>query len=343
MDSKNHQPPEPIVIYRIGSLGDTIVALPIFNAIRLAFPFSKRILLTNDPISELAPASSQVLLGGDFINDTIYYKIGTRSVVSLFSLYRQLRTIRSRTIIYIGGGRGLISAWRDWLFFRACGFSNIIGAPLTASLECLQLAPGSHVYEREAQRLARCLASLGPIDLLASAAWDLHLTSSEVDTALQVIGPLRKTPFLAINVGGKVIKNDWGELNWTTMLRQLTAHTALPLVFVGGPADRARCERLSSVWLGDTLNLCGTLTPRESFAVLKYAKLFVGHDSGPLHLAAAAGAPTIGLFGDNNPPAKWHPLGPHHRAIHNMQGVSAISTVEVSLAVLSALTLPEQS
>ena len=71
-------------------------------------------------------------------------------------------------------------------------------------------------------------------------------------------------------------------------------------------------------------------------SILAKAALFVGHDSGPLHLAAAVGLACVALFGGYNRPRKWHPVGDHHRIIHNMAGVQAISPDEVLEAVLAA-------
>jgi heptosyltransferase III len=83
------------------------------------------------------------------------------------------------------------------------------------------------------------------------------------------------------------------------------------------------------------MNLCGRLTPRESAAAMRNALFFVGHDSGPLHLAAVAGVPCVGIFGNYNKPKWWHPMGHQHRIIHNMRGVRDIAPVEVYAAVCS--------
>jgi ADP-heptose:LPS heptosyltransferase len=79
------------------------------------------------------------------------------------------------------------------------------------------------------------------------------------------------------------------------------------------------------------------LTPRESAAALAGACLFVGHDSGPMHLAAAMGVRCIGLFGNENLPAKWHPWGEHHLVLRDTQGVRHIGVDAVAQATLDGL------
>jgi len=84
--------------------------------------------------------------------------------------------------------RGLLNAFRDWLFFKLCGFKDIVGTPLSEDLQtCRKVGPDTsaehRIEERECERLARCLQSLGPIDLDDPDMWDLRLTESELRAA----------------------------------------------------------------------------------------------------------------------------------------------------------------
>ncbi|RLC87314.1 MAG: hypothetical protein DRI37_06285 [Chloroflexi bacterium] len=65
------------------------------------------------------------------------------------------------------------------------------------------------------------------------------------------------------------------------------------------------------------LNLCGQLSPRETAAVLKKAELFIGHDSGSMHLSAAVKTPYVAIFSARNKPGKWYPFGNQHRILYH--------------------------
>ena len=334
----------PVVIYRLGSLGDTVVALPCFHAIARAHPDAKRIVLTNFPVSSKAAPLEGIIGGSGLIDHALAYPVGTRSLRALWSLRQQLRDLDADTLYYLTPARGLGAAWRDWLYFKLCGFKRIVGAPLTKDLQANRIVNAQGHLERECVRLVRCLHDLGPIPVDDPGYWSLNLSEAERAAAATITAPLHDTPYLAINMGGKVAINDWGEDHWQALLGRLTqAYPHLGLLVVGGAEDQDRGRAAVGLWQGPAVNACGKLRPRESAAALAKAQLFIGHDSGPLHLAAAMGSPCIGLFGDNNPPAKWHPLGTAHTHLHDMRGVRYITVDQVMSGAgrfLSGSTLP---
>jgi heptosyltransferase-3 len=326
------QAPSKVLIYRLGSLGDTVVALPCFRRIAEVFPNAERIVLTNRPVSSKAAPLEIILRAGGFIHRAIDYPVGLRDPRALIDLARRIRSERIDTLVYVGGGRGSLAVWRDLVFFRACGIRTVIGAPTTPDLATNRVDEAG-VVEPEASRLARCLASLGTIDLSADNAFDLNLTPEEHAKARTLLTSPFDQPFMAVNTGGKVVEKDWGEANWIALLTALAPHLALPVVFVGGAEDSERAQTLGKLWSGPWLDACGKLAPRETAALLTHAAFFVGHDSGPMHLAAAAGAPCIGLFGVINRPRKWHPFGAQHHILHDTAGVERIAVAQVSEAI----------
>lgn len=325
--------PERIVIYRLGSLGDTVVALPCFHKVAERFPSAERIALTNFPVSSKAAPLEAVLQGSGLVHRAMAYPVGVRAPARIWKLARELRRLRADTLVYLTPSRGLAAAWRDVVFFRLCGFRRIIGAPLSRDRQHARRDERGE-YERECERLARCLDTLGPIDLADPGAWDLRLSDAERRAGEAVTAAFANRPYLAINMGGKVAKNDWGLANWQAMLRRVTGSCpGFGLLIVGAAEDAERAEAVRPCWSGPVVDACGQLMPRVSAAAMAGAMLFVGHDSGPLHLAAAAGIPCVGLFGDNNPPRLWHPYGDAHRILHRMKGVMSITVDEVVSAV----------
>jgi ADP-heptose:LPS heptosyltransferase len=109
----------------------------------------------------------------------------------------------------------------------------------------------------------------------------------------------------------------WPPDRFVALFRALAAGPlpgAVPLVIAGaGEAERAMAAPVLAA-LPDAIDLVGRLSLPEVAACLAHAALFVGNDSGLMHLAAAAGAPTLGLFGPT-PPDEYAPSGRHSAVV----------------------------
>ncbi len=91
--------------------------------------------------------------------------------------------------------------------------------------------------------------------------------------------------------------------------------------------SNAIAERMESVpGSGPVLNLCGQLQPRESAAVVSHAKIFLGHDSGPMHMAAIVQTPLVAIFSARNMPGIWYPQGPTARRDLSRCGLRRLRT-----------------
>ena len=111
---------------------------------------------------------------------------------------------------------------------------------------------------------------------------------------------------------------------------------AVPAVFAGpGEAEAALAAPLLQALPG-SIDLVGRLSLPEVAACLAHSALFVGNDSGLMHLAAAAGAPTLGLFGPT-PAQEYAPSGPHAAVAVAASGRMQDLTVEAAMRAASEL------
>lgn len=331
---KNPSPAKRIVIYRLGSLGDTIVALPCFHKIAQAFPGAERFVLTNAPVSSKAAPLASLLSPSGLIDGVVDYPVGLRDISKLVGLARELRALETSTLVYLTVPRGRLSVYRDIAFFRLCGFKRIIGAPVTTDLLVRQPDQSTGLLEQECKRLARSLRALGPVDLEDRANWDLHLTEEERAIGAHILEPFGNRAFIGLNMGGKAAENHWGSANWRALLADLAStHGGYGILAVGVSDEAPDVDLVTRAWPGPVINACGRLSPRETAAALEKAAHFMGHDTGPMHLAAACGISCVALFGSRNRPATWHPFGAGHRIIHRLEGIEAISVGEVAAIV----------
>jgi ADP-heptose:LPS heptosyltransferase len=321
-----------LVIFRLGSIGDTLVALPCFHAIARAFPDHRRVLLTNFPVSSRTSAAEAVLAGSELIDEAIHFPAGDFRMKPVMSLVRELRRLKPEGLVYLVHRPKAGALFRDLAFFKAIGVPNIMGVPWSRELRQCNLDPVTLEEEYECLRLARGLRRVVPVGL-EREDWDLRLTSFEIAKAqflLESIKGISRT-LIAVSPGTKVAAKDWGQDNWSALLQALAPqHPSLGLVLVGAREERELCDSISQSWKGPVQNLCGEVTPRETAAVLRHCHLMICHDSGPMHLAASQQLPCLALFGDYNRPRRWYPFGPGHTVIYEPRGIRAISVQRVA-------------
>lgn len=148
------------------------------------------------------------------------------------------------------------------------------------------------------------------------------LAVDEVDWRSRLEFDLPRTRQVAIHPGSGSPRKNWPLNHW----RELCARLPHPPLIVGGEADAKALEALAG---------CGSLFSGQPVVALAralaQARLFIGHDSGVSHVAAAVGAPCVLLFGPTDP-ATWAPPGNHVRVLRRATDLSAISVDEVLAA-----------
>jgi glycosyl transferase family 9 (putative heptosyltransferase) len=205
-----------------------------------------------------------------------------------------------------------------------------LGRPTVVARAAPLPGAGRHV----SRHLVETLASLGPLSNGLSSA---RFRVTEADRAMAVawlaaraIGPAEAVVLQpGAGSGAKV----WP--GFAALARRLR-DAGLPLVALAGPADRSVVEGLLGAGVLAENRLVRDWPLPEIAALFLLARAAVGNDSGPTHLAAAVGCPTVALFGPTDP-AVWAPVGSCVRAIAGRPGGAPWADVDRVEAALQAL------
>jgi heptosyltransferase-2 len=166
----------------------------------------------------------------------------------------------------------------------------------------------------------------------------LVFSEGEHASAASILARLPR-PFIAIHPGSGSLAKNWPAERFVALADRLGRDR--PVLLVLGPAENAAFDPIASHrahWV-----VARELPLRSLGALLSHAALFVGNDSGASHLAAAAGAPTLALFGPTDP-ALWAPLGPRVRSIRAPGGrMDALDVESVWEATASLAGAPSPS
>ncbi len=94
---------------------------------------------------------------------------------------------------------------------------------------------------------------------------------------------------------------EWALVRYAALIDLMADRFDAECVLVGAPEDRAKCDQVATTARNGAINAAGEISLSEFIALLSLCNGFVGNDSGAMHVAAALGIPTIGIFGSTNP------------------------------------------
>jgi heptosyltransferase-2 len=319
-----------ILFIRGGGLGDFIVTLPTLRLLREKWPAAHIENLGHPRIAELALRRR--------------YLDGVRSVnhgpLSAFFMPRAV--LEPEWMDYVGTFDLVLSYFYDpdGLFrtnLERCHPGQIITHPPRVP---------ENFGAPAALHFAEILRPLGlGLALGDDAASDVFPCPADLDAANAFLSGLASgTRLVAIHPGSGGEKKNWPESSWAELGRRLVeAIPEIALLLIEGEADPGPAQALAEAWKGLPLLRARLLPLPILAALLRRATLFLGHDSGVTHLAAAArrDLPVIALFGPTDPQI-WAPPRPGVEVIRDESGrLDAISVERVLEAARKRLSLQQ--
>ncbi len=280
-----------ILVIRGGAIGDFVLTLPAIRLLRENFPGAHLEILGYKHIVALAEGR--------------FYADATRSIEygGLSRFFIPGAELPEDLVEYFAGFQQIVSYLYDpdRLFegnLRRAGVRHFLhGSP--------KLNDSAHA----AQQLAQPLESLALyLDEKAPVLFPSEADRLFAAAFIQRAFSGREDPFIALHPGSGGERKNWPVAQWAALGETLfRLAPAARVLLVGGEADRAQLAHLSQAWRDRAIGLAVDLPLPELAAILQRASLFLGHDSGISHIAAAAGAPSLLLFGPTDPDI-WAPL-----------------------------------
>ncbi len=240
--------------------------------------------------------------------------------------------------------RVIVMAKRKWGGHWLSLWSQVRGRRWGLVVDMRGSATARFLYSRR-RAIYRRIPGAPPVHKVVEAARVLKVedeppnpflfTSPETEQAAEAFLAGRG-PILAVAPGANWIGKTWpAERFAETCARLLRPDGPLPdgrLLILGSSADREAGRAVKLAVSRDRIvgGEPGKLDLLTTYACLKRVRLFIGNDSGAMHLAAAAGAPTLGLFGPSDEQL-YGPWGPHCRAIRGGRDLDALRRIDPEL------------
>jgi heptosyltransferase-3 len=309
--------PERILLVRTGMIGDTICALPALAWLRQEFPQSKIALLTAATASPelwmkdgFVPGSA-LLDSKELIDEIILFD--GRDVTrprKLLALRRQIRRFDpDRTYILPRSGERPARLLKKILLVRILGVrKNVAGYELEKFFTIFrraQFLDGGFDHQVTACRKAVGAPATDPVSFPLRVAPEAR---RRIERFWREHG-LESRRVIGLFAGGKFAHKRWPIENYAQFCRIILREPKLAIVLLGGPADAVQASELAAQCPGWLWNFCGQTSLGETAEILRRCELYVGNDSGPAHIAAAAGTPCVTLFSSIVFPGIWEPWG----------------------------------
>ena len=314
-----------ILIFRIGQLGDTIVSLPAMHAVKENFPDAHIALLCDRHPGRRYVLASDLLRGAGIFDEFLSYPVSeSTDLLRPGRMASLLATIRRKgfdTLVYLAPtSRKREQIRRDYRFFSLAGIKTFIGMegfhPLPAKRPGIPL----EAVAPESELLLSRLATSGlRVDANSATNMDLGLGKAEETRVTEWQRHLPSDggrPWIAVAPGSKMPAKRWPIDRFQTVLQQLIEEFDIWPVVFGGAEDREIGDDLLGTWKRG-YNAAGALSLRPAIAAIRHCQLFIGNDTGTMHMAAAVGVPCVVTFSSRDRPGLWYPHGNGHRVFRS--------------------------
>src|SRR5712672_995546 len=306
-----------ILVIRGGAIGDFILTLPALKALRDARPQARMEILGYEHIAVLA--------------EKRFYAQAVHSIeyAPLARFFARNSELPAELADYFASFDLIVSYLYDpdRIFetnLCRCGVQNLIcGAARIAEND-------GHA----ARQLARPIEQLG-INVVDFAE-RIFPSIEDREFAREFLASV-PPPIIAIHPGSGSHEKNWPLENWIGLFSPDSRFADLEgLVVISGEADEAQTDQLEREWKNRDIRFARNL-PLPRLAAVLERSIFIGHDSGISHLAAAAGANCILLFGPTDPNL-WAPRNKNVRVLRAPGGrLSNLEVARVAEAAVSAM------
>lgn len=342
-----------ILIIKLGSIGDVVHTLPALSDLRASFPRARIDWLVEKPAAVLL--RNHPWLDRVIEVDTRQWRRALwrpRTWREIIHCLSQLRQQRYEVAFDFQG------------LWKSAAFGLFSGARLLVGFDKAQLKePGCRILY--GKRVSPDPATPHVSDLhralvgsqgaaRGQGAFELGVEESDRAYIEAQLAQRRLEEFIILNPGGGWVTKNWSPSNYGLLHHRIRRELGLKAVLTWGPGEEDLVREVMAACPGDTPPAFSTTLP-QFIALARRARLFVGGDTGPLHLAAACRTPVVAIFGPtdsrrNGSPhpddlAVFHPVpcGPCYKRTcwkYQCQCMTLVTVDQVFDAVVRRLEQP---
>ncbi len=306
----NPQEIKNILVIKWIGLGDVILTLPAVQAIRKRHPDAKITYFT-------LPRSQMPLRGMPTVDEIISYDITgkDKGIRGLIQVVQCLRRGRFNVAVDLEQRYRLPLLMAFW-----AGIPHRVGFGVSGQgREWLLTKTTPYIWTMHETEVFGKVSELIDAPIIEGSLPHLEfptdLKSHElVDHIFQQAAGQRIV--LHIGTGPALKGRQWPVDKFVQLIDGISKQHQSNIILTGTKEDGALSEQITGQSIYKIFNMVGKTTLEQLYGLFEKTDLVVSMDTGPMHLAAASGTPTLGIFLASYP-EKWRPYGPRHRYIYH--------------------------
>lgn len=301
--------PESIVIYSQGMVGDTVVLLPAVKSLRTRYASAKICWVI---YSEGFRAHE--LIDSSLVDSLILIDappVVRRGMRLMFSDPR-LSGLRCDLFVNLSpyGNRGLLgSVLREMIFAHRVNAAIAVGFRIRTYGRRGLFNEVQHYFVRNEPR--RAAEVMQELDLSPTADEDVLPVDEAVRSSVirQTLNQHKGKKIIVMNLGAKFAVQKWTTEQYVGLIERLVDEMNAAVAITGTRAERHAADVIMQNNNRNVIDLVGRTSLQELIELLRLSDLCISNDTGTMHISAACGIPTIGLFTTRMSPTHWFPRG----------------------------------
>ena len=286
-----------VLIVKLRYIGDVLLATPTVRAIKAARPDVRVTMMVNR-------GTEDVLSGNPDLNEVMVLDKGSLSAQWRF--IAELRRRRFDTVIDLtDGDRSAFLSWISGAPVRI-GFNDEHRWRGRCYTQVVQPVPGiRHRIDRDLEVLKHMSIQAGSKD---PQLWLMPGEENSADYLLDQLGVQRSQSMMILQPGARFWFKAWPPERFAELADQLTSQYDCQVLIGGSHQDIDVAQQIRQMAKCSPIIMAGRTTIKQFAAICRKSALFVGSDSGAMHIASAVGTPVVALFGPSSP-REWGPRG----------------------------------
>jgi heptosyltransferase II len=282
-----------IVLWMPNWIGDVVLTLPVLQSLRRAYPTARITAVVKSPSDEL-------LLGHPAITTVIRLPSGSN-----FGNWARIKFARSLKKYQFDVGIVFPNSFGSAFLLCLTGAKNRLGYDTDGrNILLTHPIPTTKHLKKNQYRVEYFFKIFSPLKMDVPDTVFSSVVKQEGDIlireALLNVGLDEDEEFITLHPGTSKVERSWHAERFGILCQKIYKEDGKKIVLLGTPSEKKLLNRIKSYCPSDKIKIIPEVNLRVLAGVLKKSRLFIGNDSGMMHLASMVGTPIVAIFGPGN-------------------------------------------